>query len=310
MTKLPIRSPRLSLDPQVPAQPFWQSREARNLMKLAAGLIALVGVVLYFFYTTRERTPVVAPVVLTPLTPQDAAERERFLLTAFEGALSDSQNRDPLRESSGYLKLVKTVAEYTPEQVTQRATRQLDYDAALADPDAWRGQFVRTTGVIAGLSAVQLDRPDYGRNLIYRGVVVDGDGKGKGDMVGVLFDLPEHPGEKPSIKGNAYDLEGVFYRLASYPNQQGETRVAPWLIVRNLRPVPSILDERAGFVDQYGLFILGGMALLVGGLLTYALRRRPDRSDRAHPAQAENIRAMFERRLREERSPPPPSATP
>lgn len=306
MTKLPIRNPRPPFEPPVPARPFWESRESRLLLKLAAGLIALCGIVAYFFFTVREReaqqTP---PVVVEPLAPQDAAERERFLLTAFEGALADAANGDVLRESSGYLKLVKTISEYTPEQVTQKATRQLDYAASLADPDAWRGQFVRTTGVIAGLEAVPLDRPDYGRRFIYRGAVTDGDASN-----GVIFDLPEHPGDKPSIRGKAYDLEGLFYRTVRYPTQDGKVQVAPWLIVRNLTPVPSMLDERSDFVDEYGLFILGGMALIVGGLLTYALRRRPARPDRAHPAQAEDIRAMFERRLREESSPPPPSATP
>jgi hypothetical protein len=306
MTKLPIRNPRPPFDARVPARPFWESRESRLLLKLAAGFIALCGIVAYFFFTLSEREAKQAPpVVVAPLPPQDAAERERFLLTAFEGALSDAANGDMLRESSGYLKLVKTVSEYTPEQVTQKATRQLDYAAALADPDAWRGQFVRARGVLAGLETVQLDRPDYGRSFVYRGAMTDGDASN-----GVLFDLPEHPGEKPSIQGKAYDLEGLFYRTASYEAHDGKLKVAPWLIVRNLTLVPSRLDQRSRFVDEYGLFILGGMALFVGGLLTYALRRRPARPDRAHPAQAEDIRAMFERRLREESSPPPPSATP
>lgn len=306
MSKLPIRSPRSPFDRHVPAQPFWQSRESRLLLKLAAGFIALVGIVAYLLHTLHEREAALTPpVVIQPLAPKDAAERERNLLTAFEGALADAQNGDPLRESSGYLKLVKTISEYTPEQVTQKSARQLDYAACLADPDAWRGQFVRARGVIAGLETVQLDRPDYGRSFVYRGVITDGDASN-----GVLFDLPEHPGEKPSIQGKAYDLEGLFYRTARYEGHDGKPKLAPWLIVRNLKMVPSTLDERSGFVDEYGLFILGAMALLVGGLLTYALRRRPNHSDRAHPAQAENIRAMFERRLREESSPPPPSAVP
>jgi hypothetical protein len=310
------RPPSSPFDPGPAPPSFWRTGEFKLIARLFLYLIIVGGLAAYALLQMHGTTP--PPVAesepdfteeavrTTPPTPAELDERERFLVTAFEGALSDSMNGEDLRETPGYRKLLKTIGDYTPEEVTSRAKRNLSYAAALADPDGWRGQFVRARGVIAGLNTVALDRPDeVGRQVVYRGVLADGDA-----TRGVLFDLTDHPGEKPSIQGTAYDVEGIFYRVARFENRHGKYKEVPWLIVRNLRPVPSALERRAGFLHDYGLYLLGGMALIIAGLLVYSLQRRSGPSGPNRPAKAESIRQMFERRLREEGSPPPPSATP
>ncbi|MFO1009095.1 MAG: hypothetical protein U1F29_03445 [Planctomycetota bacterium] len=294
-----------------PPPPFWRSTEFRLFARLA-GVLVFMGIAGLYFWLSHQGTTLPDRADLgeeaprtTPVSSAEQAERERKLYSVFEGALADSKNGDGLVETAGYYKLLKTVADFTPEELTQRAQRPLSYAACVADPDAWRGEFVWARGIIAGLDTVKLDTKAYGREFVYRGVLNEGDGER-----GILFDLTEAPVEKPSIRFQAYDVEGVLYRLVKYESRTGVAREVPWLIVRNLKPVPNAFEERHEFLARIGPWLLGGMALILAAVLIYSLRRGPRRPARRAPPANESIRAMFERRLREDGSPPPPPASP
>ncbi|MBK7874652.1 MAG: hypothetical protein IPJ77_02705 [Planctomycetes bacterium] len=302
---------RRPFEDQPQAEPFWRSGEFRLFARFA-GLLIFLGIAGFYFWLSHQGSslPDRADVGqeaarTTPVSPAELAERERKLYSAFEGALSDSKNGDGLVETAGYYKLLKTIGDYTPEELTQRAQRPLSYAACLADPDGWRGEFVWARGIIGGLDAVKLDTKAYGRDVVYRGFLAESDA-----TRGVIFDLTEYPGEKPSIQYDAYDVEGIFYRLVKYPSRTGELREVPWLIVRNLKPVPNAHEGRQAFLAQFGPWLLGGMALVLVAVLVYSLRRGPRRPGRTARPANESIREMFERRLREEGSPPPPPASP
>ncbi len=238
------------------------------------------------------------------MTPEARAELERNQLAAFEGALSDSKNGDELGETPGYYKLLQVVSDYTPEEVTSRAKRFLDRDAVMKDPDLWRGEFVWARGVIAGLTATSLDTRRYGRGMVFRGAITDGDATG-----GILIDLPDHPGQDLGVKSGAYDVEGVFFRTVRFENRYGKQTEAPWLIVRNIRPAPSAATASSKvWLNRFGPWLLGGLALaiLAWRVLAYVFQRRARRERRTHGRQPQSIREMFEQRLREERVPPPP----
>jgi hypothetical protein len=275
-----------------------------------AGLLVLIAIAGLYFWASHqgEKLPdrpaeyVEEAARATPVTDAERAERERRLYSVFEGALADSKNGDDiLLETPGYYKLLQTIANYTPEEITAKAVRPLSYAACRADPDGWRGEFVWARGVIAGIEAVPLDRSAYGIRNVYRGVLSDGDGSR-----GILFDLPVHPGERPVWRRDAYDVEGIFYRLASWETKQGQRQTdVPWLIVRNLRPVAGASDDRKAFLASVAPWVLGAMALVVAVVLGYALRRGPRRPP-TERRQPESIREMFARRLDEEGHPPPP----
>lgn len=304
-------SPRRPFQDLPPSEPFWRSSEFRFFIRIA-GLLVFLGIAGFYFWLSRQGASLPnradigeEPARTTPVSPEEQAERERKLYSVFEGALSDAKNGEALVETAGYYKLLKSIADYRPEELTQHAQRPLSYAACMADPDGWRGEFVWARGIIAGLSTVRLDKKSFGRELVYRGVLTDGDGER-----GILFDLTEYPGHEVSIQRQAYDIEGVFYRLVQYESGTGKAREVPWLIVRNLKPVPHAYEGRHAFFQEVGPWLLGGMALVVLAVLVYSLRRGPRRSARTPRRSDENIRAMFERRLREEGRPPPPPASP
>lgn len=299
------------------ASPFWRTSEFRLFARLAL-LLVLIGIGVFYYWLSNRSTAVetgrpeeyvVEAARTTPVTPEEIAQREQRLVTAFEGALADSTNGEDLRETPGYYKLLKVVGDYTPEEVTRKATRPLSYAAVMADPDGWRGEFVWARGVVAGLESVPLDARVYGRGRVFRGVLTDGDATN-----GVLFDLTDYPGEKPELRSGAYDVEGVFYRLASYPvrhpTREGDTKTAPWLIVRSIRPVESASENRKAFLATLGPWVIGGMALVMVVVLMYALQKSSRRRGPPRPRANESIREMFERRLREEGPPSPPHASP
>lgn len=298
--------------------PFWRTTEFRLFSRLA-GLLILIGIG-FFYYILTHSTPetpdeahpqeyVEEAARTTPVTPEEIAQREQRLVTAFEGALADSKNGEDLRETPGYYKLLKVVGDYTPEEVTRKATRPLSYAAVMADPDGWRGEFVWARGVVAGLESVPLDAHVYGRGRVFRGVLTDGDATN-----GILFDLTDYPGDKPEIREGAYDVEGVFYRLAKYavahPTKEGEFKTAPWLVVRSIRPVESAFEHRKAFLATLGPWVIGAMAVVVVIVLIFALQKSSRRRGPPQPRANESIREMFQRRLREDGTPPPPHASP
>jgi hypothetical protein len=280
-------------------EPFHRSPEFLRFIWLAGGLAVVVLMVFYAASIggkkiTRAQAPVPAAAPLQ--ADVDPMGRSVRLSTLFEGALVDSHNGEGFAETEGYRKLLQTLSTYPTDQVDKLATRKLDWTAATTDPDAWRGEFVWTRGVIAHRWAERLRSPVFGAQDVYRVILTDGDGS-----EGVVVDMLEEP-PAVALQSDPVDVQGIFYRTVRYPAVgQKEDRVAPYLLAKSMRAVERPKRNVGGFFQDYGAMALAGMALAIGAarLLIYVFQRRSRRL-RPPPRPAPvGFQKMFENRLRE-----------
>jgi hypothetical protein len=230
--------------------------------------------------------------------------------TMFEGALLDSDNGKDFRETEGYYKLLTILQSYTGPEVTSRTTRFLDWTGSMADPNAWRGEFVRRRGVFAGSRAIRLDRPVQGIVDIWRCTITDGDATD-----GVIFDLLEPPPSGIDEGRSAVEVEGIFYRTVHYETSQGYLREAPYLLVKNIRKIEKGEARTAGPLNRFGLIVVAAALLFFGFWLALVVRQQVRR--RSSPKREQTMRELFEQRLRRSEGqqprpprPPPPVSPP
>jgi hypothetical protein len=124
----------------------------------------------------------------------------------------------------------------TPAQeVAARVEGDLPYAEVMANPDAWRGRFVRVRGVLGNLEANRLRQPIGNSQDVYRGVIAQPDGS-----EGVVFDMLEGDPRRFEMRRSTVEVVGLFYRTARYEKQyedkQGKFAEAPYLLVRSLEP--------------------------------------------------------------------------
>lgn len=328
----PPTPPRRPFQDAPAPEPFHRSPEFLRLIWFSC-LLAFVGLFVVYLLQSTPRTtraPIAADAtagaVPSELTPEALEARRTKLRTLFEGALSDTQNSQEFRESQGYWRLLQILTSYTPEEVAQRATRRLDYAAALRDPDAWRGEFVTVRGVMAFMYADKLHSKVFGIEDVYRGFLTDADGEN-----GLVFDLPNPP-PAFEMRRSPIDIEGIFYRTALYETESVRgwpafqvhsmplvvvvlptwIRVVPYILARNMRVVENPQVGPTGFLQDHGgtLLILMGLAIFMARLLMYVFQRRARRRAPARLDRHADFHAMFEAKLREERrasGPRPPA---
>jgi hypothetical protein len=301
-------APRRPFQDALAPQPFHRSPEFQRLLWFAS-LLVFVGLFVWYLLessSSTERTSgsVEATQKTAPAPPTQAEidSRRAKLSTLFEGSLADTQNGDEFRESPGYWRLLQLLTSYTTEEVAQRATRRLDYESALQDPDAWRGEFVTVRGVLAGMYTFKLKSKVFGIGDVYRGYLTDADGEN-----GVVFDLP-YPPPPFEMRRSPLDVEGIFYRTARYQNEKGTTLVVPYLLARSMRVVENPKTGATGFLKDHGgtLLVLMGLAIFATRLLMYVFQRRERRRSPARLARHAGFHEMFEERLREDRRTPGP----
>jgi hypothetical protein len=249
--------------------------------------------------TTQGAPPAAA--AAPALTAEQRAAREELLHSRFEGTLADTHNGEGFVETQGYEHLLQLLSGYPAEEVGKLATRKLDWAAAKADPDAWRGEFVWSRGVIAHRWAERLKNPVAGVTDVYRVILTDGDG-----TEGVVVDMLEEP---PAVgrQSDPVDVYGLFYRTVRYPNAAKKTEEveAPYLLVKTMRPVVKSARDATGIFRNHGAAALAAMAIVIGGarLLIYVFQRRSRRTGAADKAAAQakavGFRTLFEQRLRE-----------
>jgi hypothetical protein len=285
-----------------PAPPFWATAEFRRMGGLIFLLVmvGLAGTMIYWNRINQEQQVAEQEVQRAlegaPIAP-DPQTREKQIDTAFQGALTDTKNGDPFRETSGYSNLLRELASYPPEDVAAKAKRWLDYGGALKDPDGWRGTFVRHRGLVDGLRAIKLQSPVLGVKDVWRGFMSEGDLSEK-----LVFDLLAEP---PEIRFNydAWDIEGVFYRTVKFEDSLGRTHEVPYVIARAIHPRaedPSPLGIMAH--PMVLLLAVVGLALFLARLLLLlAKSRRP-----APPSAAAQIRRMMTLEQARKSSPPTP----
>lgn len=306
--------------------PFWRSPEFTRFAMIA--LIALGGAAA-FLYSQRipdrgAATPSDGAATRGPslpatasLTPEQKAEREAYLATAFEGALRDQDDGAPLQDTTGYRKLLEHIAKYDAEDFSARTQRPYDHAAAVADPAAWRGQFVRVSGLLGEIWAEKLSRPVAGRENSWRAQIGSGD-EFSDQAILEFIDRPFPEATLKDLRWSAVEVEGIFYRSASFDSEfvdgKGRTIEAtwtvPWIFVRNIRLLDGSASPTRTFLNDHPMLILGVLAFVIfGGRLLVSWvqsRRRVQRRPKAQPG----IREMFEQKLREKGLPPAPPSPP
>jgi len=313
--------------------PFWRSPEFLRFALIAFAALSVAAVFLYFQPTqqrisnppassTTASGPTDLPSTAT-LTPEQVAKREAFLSTAFEGALRDQADGARLQDTTGSRKLLDQVAKFDAAEFARRVESPLDYSAARADPAAWRGRYVRLSGLLTHVWAEKLALPVAGRATAWRGQIGSGEDFGEPTLLEFL-DRPFPSMSLTNLGMRPVEIEGVVYRLASfeseYQNPKGQTVEAvwemPWIFVRNIRFLDDSQASTHTFVDEHPSLILGLLAFVIfgGRLLVWWIqsRRRGRRrisEQHATPAPS-SIRVMFENKLREKGLPPAPPSPP
>ncbi|HEV8113850.1 MAG TPA: hypothetical protein VGR31_13830 [Planctomycetota bacterium] len=295
---------RRPFDGQTSPEPFHRSPEFVRFIWLAGGLVVVVLMVFYAASIggkkiTSAQAPAPAPAAAradAPPADVDPMARSVRLSTLFEGALVDSHNGEGFAETEGYRKLLQTLSTYPADQVEKLATQKLDWTAATNDPDAWRGQFVWTRGVIAHRWAERLRSPVFAAQDVYRVILTDGDGS-----EGVVIDMLEEP-PAVALQSDPVDVQGIFYRTIRYAAVgQKEDRVAPYLLAKSMRAVERPKRNVGGVLRDHGATALAGMALAIGAarLLIYWFQRRSRRLKPPRRPAPVGFEKMFENRLRE-----------
>jgi hypothetical protein len=304
----PSEAPRRRpFEGQPPPEPFHRAPEFQRFIWLIGLLVVVVLMVLYALAGSKAlKPPAQAPVASTKVPADvDPIARSMRLSTLFEGALVDSHNGAGFVETEGYRHLLETLANYPADQVEKLATRKLDWAAAKADPDGWRGEFVWTRGVIANRWAERLRSPVFGAQDVYRVILTDGDATD-----GVVVDMLEEP-PAVSLRGDPVDVQGIFYRTLRYAAVgYKDELVLPYVLAKSMRAVERPKRNAGGILREHGATALAGMALAIGAarLLIYAFQRRSRRPRAASPVPTVGFKKMFENRLNEgDRSPGPHS---
>jgi len=290
----------MELQPRPPT-PLLRRPEVRGL--LAVAILFVVAMLLLLRHKQRPTAPRRSEPQVPRLTEAQRDEHRKRLLTVFQGALLGVQDDQDFDESLGHQRLLSAVSRFPPEEMSARVTLTLDYAAALAEPDLYRGQFVRARGVISDLRAMKLTEAIDGHEDVYRGWLAD-----PGGEEAVVFDMLERPDFPPeSLRRDAVEIEGVFFRIVRYEGTprpgrpEGPVKRAPWVMARTLRFLPS-----AHLVPGSGkerLLLGATLALGVGLVVIYVLKRRGRLASTPRPA---GFRELFEKKLREERSQRPP----
>lgn len=283
-------------EPSLP-KPFLRSPEFQRILWFST-LLLFVGA--FAAYTLlRDKAAVdsaaAAQAPSAVRTAEDAARRRSELPALFEGALLDSENATDFAETEGYHRLVRLVAAYTPEAVHERVQPTVDPTTLLAEPDAYRGDFVQIRGVINHMTAEKLRAPVLGIHDVFRGFLGDGDGRPR-----AVFDLVDHPGEFDARR-DPVDVEGVFFRTVRYETKKGEFIELPYVIARTMAKVDRVPAHHSRFLRDHTLeLVIGlGLAILAARLLMYWVQRSKRRSGSPPRARPPDFRDLFEEKMRE-----------
>ncbi len=308
------RRPFLEPQPQVP---FLKTREGRLIVGLGV-LCVLCGIAAFVQYqrtqaaverATAERLKAEAQAAAVPEVSLDdrLAKRRAELLTSYEGAFADTANGDEFVETAGYAKLIELLASMTPEATVAKAGGQigtpngndsaansanyLDYPKVVAQPDLYRGEFLRVRGLVGGLYAVKLERPVHDITDVWRGTVAQPDGS-----EAVVFDFIGTPPAFESQR-TVLEVDGLLYRMVSYESKTHLTRTSPYLLVRSIREIqatsPTATKSKVVAILM-GLLAIGGYLLL-----RTALRGRKE------PFQGRSrLKSMYLERQRAQREDP------
>ena len=317
---------------QARPKPFHQTREFQVFGLIACLVLGILVVLLYVARSpqvlrlVRGSAPAegtdgdrVAP--RAKVSEEERAARDRKLLSLYEGSLADTANGDGFTQTPGYHRMLEILKSYTPDDFGSLPKKHLDWDAAMADPGAWRGEVVWMRGVLVERYAVRLKDPVFGVDDVTQGILAEGDASN-----GVFFDMIEEP-PKLSYREDPVDVVGIFYRTVRYPTNkrdpsagrdakgkatfpdrsyrfetpEGEVQEAPYLLVKSITPVVEAQKDRTGILrDRIPAGFAGlGLAFAAGWLITYSVQRRKRRLRESSRPRPGAPTPPFEKRLYE-----------
>ncbi len=249
---------------------------------LADGALAVLALVLLSTAGSAQDPQGVPAAAGEPQAPE---VQERRIDSLYEGALVGAQDGAGFVETPHYRRLLELLQRYREEELRQKALERPDFfQAALADPEVWRGELVRVRGLVAGMEAVRLSRPIGDQEDVYRAYVTETDGS-----EGVVVDFLAQP-PAIEIREDVVDVEGVFFRTVRYENLKGGVAEAPYLIARNLRRMDPASAPRVTLFDQYAKILIGaGLAFFVVRILL-TLRGKKSAGDSAAARASRLIR--------------------
>ncbi len=227
-------------------------------------------------------------------------EKRAFAEKLFGPELFEVKDRTDFAEEPAWRHALEVMANLDEKFIEENLqfSLNLHYAEVMENPEAYRGQFVRMRGVIHhSFGAVRLDQPVAGRVDVFRGPIADPDD----ESPIVFFDLLDRPPEFDEGY-DGMELDAVFYRTVTYETKHGKLRSAPWLIGRTV----SIIEKpKAEAKTWTSLGVMTAFLALVFGIV-YLVRRGGRRRTVSGVSPAD-FRAMFERKLGDERPKDPPS---
>ncbi|MSR61202.1 MAG: hypothetical protein EXS08_01975 [Planctomycetes bacterium] len=273
------------------------------MLFLLASCALLVGP--WLAQTAPEHAPEPAAALAEPSQAVPAAAEPapppRNLDTLFDGALVGAKDAEDFAETPSYRRLLEMLSNYSDEELARQATRTLDVPAALAQPEAWRGEIVRVRALVAHLQTVRLANPLADHVDTYRAFLVNDLGLDK-ESEGMVVDFLEEPPEL-ELRRDVVDVEAVFFRVLRYENAKGVLKDLPYLIARAVRRFDQTAAPRSTTLSSVAkIFVGAAVAFIVARIL---LSLRSSKNAERSPASS---RALRERALALASKRPPSSA--
>jgi hypothetical protein len=292
------------------APPALAGPAASRMLVIGALVLSAIGVAVWI----AGRAPVVPEkVFLNPAkvevgtsaeaiasTAKERDEKRAFAEKLFGPELWQVKDGTDFAEEPQWRRALEVMANLDEKFIEENLqfSLNLHYSEVMEHPEAFRGQFVRMRGVIHHtFGAVKLDQPVAGRVDVFRGPIADPDD----ESPIVFFDLLDRP---PDFD-EGYDgmeLDAVFYRVVTYETKYGKLKSAPWLIGRTV----SVIEKpKAEAKTWTSLGVMTAFLALVFSIVY--LVRRGGRRRTVSGVNPADFRAMFERKLGDERPKDPPS---
>ncbi len=180
------------------------------------------------------------------------------------GALRNVQDFTALRgmeTEPAYLKLLDHVASMDPSLLQRESEGPVAYSTFLKHAGELRGRILRVGGLVTDWDPLRLVDPVRGREDVYRVFLMDLDSD-----AGFVCDLVDRP---PALerRQDRVEVDGAFYKVIQFENQQGKDRKVPVLIARSVRIVPPPVDHEAEQTISVGKYVISG--LLAAGFLAF-----------------------------------------
>lgn len=212
------------------------------------------------------------------------AERRALLGTLFDGCLLDSSNGQDFVETAGYRRALEILFSYPRDEVAKRVVQDFNYAECVAEPDLWRGEFVRIRGLLVGAWAVRLQRPLGEHVDVWRGLVTETD-----VSEGVLFDMLERPSDGLVDGRSIVDIEGLVYRTVHYESQAGIWQNAPYLLVRTLSEVDTTKLEKQSLLEPFFMVLVAAAGAFFVVRILMTMNKRSKGAGRSKPPDFDEL---------------------